>query len=46
MFSGQIERAQAYFDRALNLFNPDKHHGLAHLYGVDSGDREPWFHMP
>ena len=35
MFSGQIERAQAYFDRALNLFNPDKHHGLAHLYGVD-----------
>jgi class 3 adenylate cyclase/tetratricopeptide (TPR) repeat protein len=35
MFAGQVERAQAYFDRALNLFNPDKHHGLAHLYGVD-----------
>ena len=37
MFAGQVEQAQPYFDRALDLFNLDQHQGLAHLYGVDLG---------
>jgi len=37
MFNGQFKRAQPYFDRALDLFNPVLHKNLAQKYGQDLG---------
>ena len=37
MYAGQPDRAQHYFDRALELFDPALHSGLAHQYGQDLG---------
>jgi class 3 adenylate cyclase/tetratricopeptide (TPR) repeat protein/ABC-type transport system involved in cytochrome c biogenesis ATPase subunit len=37
MFTGEFERAQPYYDRALGLFDPVLHNNLAHLYGTDLG---------
>jgi class 3 adenylate cyclase/tetratricopeptide (TPR) repeat protein/ABC-type transport system involved in cytochrome c biogenesis ATPase subunit len=37
MFTGEFERAQLYYDRALDLFDPVQHNNLAHLYGTDLG---------
>ncbi|MBT6273549.1 MAG: AAA family ATPase [Chromatiales bacterium] len=37
MFNGQFKRAQPYFDRALDLFDPVLHNDLAQKYGQDFG---------
>lgn len=34
---GDLERAQPYFDRAVELFDPEKHKNLANQYGQDLG---------
>ena len=37
MLTGQFDRAQPMFDRALELLDPEKHQNLAHRYGMDLG---------
>lgn len=37
MFVGELEKAQPYFDRAVDLFDPEQHKNLANKYGQDLG---------
>ena len=37
LMTGDLERAQPYFDRAVTLFDPEEHKNLANQYGQDLG---------
>lgn len=37
LLTGELEQAQTYFDRAVELFNPELHRNLANKYGQDLG---------
>lgn len=37
LMTGELERAQPFFDRAVELFDPEEHKDLANQYGQDLG---------
>lgn len=37
LMTGELERAQSYFDRAVELFDPEEHKNMANQFGQDLG---------